>query len=1315
MAEPTAADFSQLEREYIERQGEAGKLVLDNDPPSQTTATPLDMESLAAAPAPDAVRYESEKSNILTAVGTPWQGQLGVSLLASGVHLAASGAGKFQGWLDDHDGVSTFGRRFNNVAELVLGNPATWLQRPQQALYAGLVGEGWSGIKKRMFPEVTKNVLGTEDTDEDTEFHGTWAQLNDMLHFGIKAAMGDEGARQGLEDALDTEPVIMERAGQGALTSKDVMDHALGSAGATDAVMSALEPSNRERLQIGLLGLDFVADPLMVAPTPASIVGKVRFAKNAAKLGVAGAHGVEADRAVSAAARASTSVKGDALKKASLAVDATAKEVKRHEKIVADAIAAGKVTAKDAALLARAEKRKAVAEQVLSFQREGASKPIILPESPRRNPFSPLDDNKVIAQFDQSEIPQLKGFPGKGRIEHGVKLLNRDLADPAQAPQLTKDLQQKLTPDVYAHLRNQGAALPDNPREQALSQLWPLQSNMYVSDPKTGKIVMKFEVKGATDNIVTHPDDFAKLIQHGPSPGTHNAQSAFYAQLGADPSDLTFFEHVTPFHQRLERTVDGPLRDTRAERLWIGSGSGVPGTKKATAPDFFKQFPGLDEFYQPGLSEGNHFGSVFNGLNHLRESRRALPGFKNGKQILLNLNSGSKSMDQEAAAARELVGRTLKESGVGDYKGATFHTTDKAKARQIWDLLDMPIGKAEDMPDWHKRFTAAYDAADPSVQRAHDALRSHFNEWARQLGLPDNLHISGYAPHIFTEANLPPDLLLATKGYSNTAAGKVVFHAMDPRIANLPGYEKDLTQALDYYIHGFSKKIHMEPAFKRSQDLAIESGSADTVYYTSQLLDNMQGKPGKMDVLIDRLASNLPEKFKTSPAHRNMLAAHGLLYSGYLAGNIPFVLANLGTASLVNTAKFGLLSSARGVLSLATKEGRARADRLGVSGEFTKLIDSIPGEKLWPGLKQMHAAAEKANKYGGGQWSENVARSWAVNAYLSDLERSTGKSLHTLHEEGLLDAAMRDALNASEELHHTYGPLGRVPAIGRFGRTIESPGTMFLSFGPKSAEMLADKAVNDQGMLMKYFAYSGAVQRLAASQLGLDVNQFTGLGFAGQMVPDPDKDKILPTSVALQTMYANIVASAYLTAQMTGQAPDPAKAKEAYANFRKMNSKMIPLSNGVRNAFKTAQELDEGWRVDSQQRPLMKLNAKRDIASVLTRLPSSHQQKFQQRMQTEVRQRAQNDAAMKMELMDDIFTGMRDGDSAKVAAAKDKAARLGLKLSKSGVKARWQALATTRLLREMRANPAYTKLFEKAYSDSLSFQQNVRKPVQKKK
>ena len=1314
MAKLTPADFAEQQRAYLEKQKTLGAdVVLRNNPPDLIQPTPAQVESVGIRPTPDKVRFEAEKRNILADMGASPSTQIGINLLAAGAHLVARGTDKFQGWADKHDTMSTFGRRFSNVTELLLGNPATWLQRPQQALYAGASGEGWDGVKKRLFPEVTKETLGTQNDPDDNEFQSTWAQLNDMLHFGVKALMGDEGAKQGLADALDTEPVIMERAGQGALSITDVLDNAFGSAGATDAMLAALSPEDRAKVQIGLMGVDFMADPLMIAPTPASIVGKVRFAKTAAKLGKAAAYGERADQAVSGAARAATSIKGDALKKAMHAVDMAGKEVARHEAKLAEALAVGSVTAKDAALLARAEKRKAVADQVLRFQQEGGAKSIMLPEPPRRNPFSPLDEAKVIAQFDQSEIPQLRNHPGKGRVEHAVTSVNNAMKDPAKAPQVAKDLQQKLTPDVYNHLRTQGAKLPPNPREQALTQLWPWHRNMYVDDPATGKVLMKFEVHKATGNVVMSPDEFAKMVQYGPSPGDVNAQSAFYAQLGADPSDLTFFDHITPYHSRLEREVPAPGRDTRAERMWIGSGSGKPGEGAARYKTVMDQFPGLAEFYKPGLSEGNHFGSVFNGLNHLREARRALPGFKNGKEILLNLKTGSDNMDQEAAALRELVGRIAQDAKLGEYKGPVFKVRDKAKAQQIWNLLDMPLDPdVEDMSGWHKRFKAAYDAAPPDVQRAHDGLRSLFNEKARQLGIPENLHITGYAPHLFDQSNLPPDLLLAGKGFAHTAAGKVIFHALDPRLQNKPGYSTDLMEVMDYYIHGFSRKIHMEPAFKRADDLAMLSGSVGTANYTRKLIDNMQGKPGLLDTFVDDLAAGLTDKFKLSPAHRNMVASQGLLYSGYLAGNIPFLLANLGTASLVNTSKFGIMSSARGLFQLATKEGRARAEKLGVMGEFNKLIDSVPGEKLWPGMKQAHAAAEKANKIGLGQHSENIARSWAVNAYLSDLERKTGKSLVELHEAGLLDAAMRDALYASEELHHTYGPMGRIPALGRLGRVVESPGTMFLSFGPKSAEMLADKAINDQGMLMKYFAYSGALQRTAASQLGLDVGQFTGTGFVGQMLPEPDKDKILPTSVALQTWYANIVASAYFTAQMTGHAPDPAKAAEAYAKARQLNAKMIPFSNAVRNASKTAQELDQGWRVDSQKRPLLQLGhgPKRDLPSILTRVPSAYQTQVTQRMQTEVRQRAQHDAALKMQLMDDVYNGMQEGDTARVQNAIAKAGRLGIKLSKDGIKARHNALSTTRLLRTFMDNPAYLKLFEEARRDSaISQEQNVRR------
>lgn len=499
---------------------------------------------------------------------------------------------------------------------------------------------------------------------------------------------------------------------------------------------------------------------------------------------------------------------------------------------------------------------------------------------------------------------------------------------------------------------------------------------------------------------------------------------------------------------------------------------------------------------------------------------------------------------------------------------------DKARSEQLFDLLDTRRGTDE--------FDELWEVADESMRRGHDRLRYMLDDLADRQGIADtSRYLQGYIMHIISESGLGNGL--RPREFMGLSGNAEVFvkHLLDRK--GFTDYERDVVAAMDLYIRGAGRELHTKPLLADLQrigdSIANRTGMQQHKNYMNAVIDNISGKPSYVGDILDRLnpwavrqtSDGGQEAAKVSTqgswVERIVSGISSLIWSASIPGNPRYLLMQMSSGTTTTAGRFGGMRTAGGMLQMMTSEGQDMAKELG----FFRTVDDLMESNS---LRQMSTTL---SEWTGIERIEALSRGAAAHASLS--AEMTTLGLTTWREAvatGVHHRLMFNALRAAEETNHAFGPLARTPWLNRaFGQPIGTAASQFTLYPIKQTEVLASMADQNWGKVAEYFILGGYITRVFAQHTGIDMSQWTGAGFATEMM---EQGVPISPTFDLAVSWATF-----------GDAPRRGKraTDEAADGFKKSIEVFLPVL--IRNLKKRNQRLNEHKAIDKNERKVREL------------------------------------------------------------------------------------------------------------------------------
>lgn len=1119
-------------------------------------------------------------------------------------------------------------RRGGNVLEMVAGALYPLWNGDQQTFFGWLQGDSRDQVMMRLVGEP-----GRPEDGEDTLFMSSWEQL------GKLAAASMTGKFDRAAMLADVEPRAFESLHNDLSVEDMVVNKAFaGDADAYGQWLAELNGSAGGKLAMAGLAAGTAFGSFA---SPLAIAGEVKVAASAV------------DRAIGPLVDVVRGLKAgktlDDIKGAKLAADiqealdpigrtlGDAYNVQRRATKLRDsakaAYEADKTTVSVVRRYVQSEKRLAEANDAVAKFRQGESEDVLVRKAPRTDPAT-------------------LNVPTRGRTVEAVRrdVLAAGHATPAQVNEALKAIDveggaaayQKLTAGIVKKIRagemlgasdyaamNAWAKLPEN-----------VQAAIRIKGGGMPEVVREGALRSKPLDMEgwLKFDNLGELNQRsllGPSDAEAAGDAAKALVEGADLGDVSMQRLMAPEYKNLGDAPKGI-----ADGHWVREVKDKRFTETADAAQRNIMFPQQSAPGLVGLML-SPYRATMRAAFPMREPRHALKG----TGIFQRVRAGQMNYEIGKGGSDEFLERTLTEAGVvkrGLRTGFQLRYDGESGEKSA-----RSIARALDMEPTSEAFGKHWDTLTDKERTAVTEVRKWFDTLADRQGIQGKMRLSGYWRHLFTEEMFEGGARpLELVGLPVTA--ELNGSHLLPRLGKM-GYSMDLLEVLENYNRAAHRKIHIEPALADALTLADKSGKAHVAKYTNAWVRELKGQPTFLDAALDEVAetvsSSLGIPVKLPPPSQWGAAIASIYYSSLIGGNVNYLLQNLGTGVLNPLARFGALSTAEGVLKMATPEGRAMAKAAKLDTAMSKLFED----------SSLREYSDLMTSLGPKQ-SEFYVRGLSFHAALSQITRRSGKTLSEMAEDGTLRAALSEAVNASEQVQHIYGVSGRSPMLTRLvGRSAASVATQFLSFPAKQTEMLLEMAGEDAGHVMRYFGYGGIAQRLAAEELGIDASQWTGLGY----LPQPRGDQAMPLSPGVQLL------SAWVEWGEAARLGDPTKIERAQKEL--VNSLLggVPVLGALRRSAESAARLESGAVTTPAGEFVRPLRLPEEIAPTLLQTQSVEEHQFRS-VEAQHRQQVQNELFFRKRLMDDVVDGIRRGDDEKVEAAYLKAAEMGIPLSAGG-------------------------------------------------
>jgi hypothetical protein len=289
-----------------------------------------------------------------------------------------------------------------------------------------------------------------------------------------------------------------------------------------------------------------------------------------------------------------------------------------------------------------------------------------------------------------------------------------------------------------------------------------------------------------------------------------------------------------------------------------------------------------------------------------------------------------------------------------------------------------------------------------------------------------------------------------------------------------------------------------------------------------------------------------------------------MIWGGTLAGNPRYSVMQMATGALTSASRYGVGRTMKGLFQMATPEGQAMAKEAGVYHQFNEMFEGTFMREFTGMLQHVPVitplgvmSTAKTEFYVRGATFHA-----AVDMYLTKLGFA---SWAAAQKAGMGRSIVFSAIRGTEETNHMYGGLGRLaPIVGNFiPKGFVVAGTQFLSFIPKQIEELASQFQRNPGKIAEYLMLSGWLTRVTAETVGMDMTNYTGLGFIPTEIGDVTTPALSSIMEGLDAMEA-----------INNHDPETA-SRHLYRLFQTLDN-LLPTMNMWESLGKTAERVFTG-------------------------------------------------------------------------------------------------------------------------------------------
>ena len=616
--------------------------------------------------------------------------------------------------------------------------------------------------------------------------------------------------------------------------------------------------------------------------------------------------------------------------------------------------------------------------------------------------------------------------------------------------------------------------------------------------------------------------------------------------------------------------------------------------------------------------------------------------------------------------------------------------TNPERMEEIADMLEVPRGTKE----WDDMLDGMTDEEVGALLN----IRKEFDEYADKFGLTGtDKFVEGYMPHGFDpqwykNGRMPPD----QKGMARNGH---VFAGFLMKRTGQEGYIKDAGAMLDLYARGVTRKMYLEPALdtikKTAMDLSKQRGNAWYAAYTYDMLAQYKGEPSRFGKMLDSTANALSvstgKEYRPGTWSRRLMAVPAFTYAAVLGANRRYPVMAVATALATTSARYGMFRTMKGMFMSATPEGQLIFK--GAQGE--KMWNQIfeGADKLDGFMREYTAAASGARLLTPSiQDSENFIRGmtfWAsIDESLTKMGFSTLEDASKARFEAKI---LADAMRSSEEVNHFFGIGAKPPILSRVSKSGSAAATQFLSFGPKQTETLAQLMGENPGFLGRYLMISGWMTRVAAQDMGLDLSDYLGMGYA--------------RTAGTRDMTTPAVELLWNTVKMTGTLADFVKGSSTHEDMQKVTDNwiksieaVVPALNAMRSIAKSSEAIETGQQIvpgQGRPRPVdMTLTGqgkgeRGELTAILTGLRSEKERRAQE-ARGEIRRLESEVKLGRKAAAEHAFRAMKDGDTSEFNKQVARLVKMGVPLGdvSNSVALRKQVEILHWHYQEMAENPA---------------------------
>lgn len=517
---------------------------------------------------------------------------------------------------------------------------------------------------------------------------------------------------------------------------------------------------------------------------------------------------------------------------------------------------------------------------------------------------------------------------------------------------------------------------------------------------------------------------------------------------------------------------------------------------------------------------------------------------------------------------------------------------------------------------------------------------------------------------------------------------------LDDMINNFKGKPSTLGQWADKHVGALNARMQARASVTGAAKIAGAAGEqvGAGVAAAGEQIARLPGKAGQLGGAItaegvrigehgSQMALNGIPNYVSGDASRTALGVTALTYSSVLGGSGRYFPMAVATGLATTGSRFGIFGSLRGILTMATPDGRALAKTAGLDKQWVQIME----EAAWTKMGKLAANMPSFNGVTvvgpSITATENMIRGWTFHAAIGDIIRKRGfSSWDDMVEAGLGNSVLSESLRITEEVNHLFGQLGKPPMFGRFSKSGAAASTQFLSFIPKQSEELLAQAMSNPGRIGQYMMISGYLQRTAA-KAGLDISEYVGGGF----LPNTPDDA---TSIATETVHTFLDMNSEMGKLAAGQG-DQAAAQIAAKTFMRNLQNFVPVAMATHrliNATETlrtgklfsngdlVREVDLGefeWNpADSYMKNIMNLPSgfmsktgdpadPTELMSILTQL-NSVEGTLERRQFMAMRESADRRSAQRMNISDRMTEARRTGNTEGFSRALTEALETGM-------------------------------------------------------